>query len=126
MIHALGRALVLVLVISVSPLPESAAAVRLTAPGPCALELPTSGCRTCQLSDHPSFQGEKCHFSQGQSNFVDDADDQEVTTIPLRVALSGIAEHWLVAAGSVLTRPPVTAETLRFGAIFRTLCRFRC
>src|SRR5271166_5483856 len=124
MIHALGRALVLVLVISASPLPDSAAAVRLTAPGPCALELPASGCRTCPLSDHPSFQGEKCHFSQGQSNFVDDADDEEVSTIPVRAALSGVSGHWLVAARSILTRPPVTAETLWFGAIFRTLCRF--
>ena len=126
MVHAVYHALILVLVLFGSPLRDSVTTVGLTASGQCALRPLFSGRLADLSSDHPTLQGDTYQFSSGQSNFVDDADDQEVTTIPLRAALSGIADYWLVAAGSILTRPSLTAETLWFGAIFRTLCRFRC
>ena len=125
MIHALSRALVLVLLISSSPLSVSAV-VEFSAPGPCAAMVSAAGCTTSQSSDHSWSQFDGCEFSQGQSSFADDADDEESSTIPVRVALNGSADHWLANAGSIVPLSHVAVETIQSGPLYQTLCRYRC
>ncbi len=126
MIHAVYHALTLVLVLFGSPLRDSVTAVGSSASEQCALRPLFSGRLADLSSDHPTLQGDTYQFSSGQSNFVDDADDEEVSTIPVRAAFSVSAGECLLDAGSIVTRPHVLVEIIRFRPLFQTLCRFRC